>query len=134
MNRMREWFLGRCTSVPRVGSTFVFLAALLPAAVAGVQATRVAAGFAQDDGANETMRARRRLLNAVPRDPAVLINVPFRDMPSSPELVNLATTRLSLIEPSASWRSFARSCRIAPVTAAVTCARRRLTRCGCTVT
>lgn len=98
MNRMREWFLGRCTSVPRVGSTFVFLAALLPAAVAGVQATRVAAGFAQDDGANETMRARRRLLNAVPRDPAVLINVPFRDMPSSPELVNLGKRSTAALE------------------------------------
>ncbi len=97
MKRFKTWLQSQAVS-RAAASKFVLLAALLPAAVAGVQAVRVGAGYADDDRFDSPARARRRLLKAIPSEPAVLINVTYRDMPSSPELVNLGKRSTAALE------------------------------------
>jgi HEAT repeat protein len=72
--------------------------ALAPAATVAVQTAALGTGHAEDDGLSDAERARRRLLRAIPTDASVLINIPYRDMPASPELVNLGKRSTQALE------------------------------------
>ncbi|MBM4377166.1 MAG: HEAT repeat domain-containing protein [Deltaproteobacteria bacterium] len=76
----------------------LLLAALAPAAIVAVQTAAIGTGQAEDEGLSEPERARRRLLRSIPSDASVLINVPYRDLPSSPELVNLGKRSTRALE------------------------------------
>ncbi len=58
-------------------------AGLLPAAIGLVQAYRVS----PSEAAGRPMSTRERILAEIPDDPKVLINVKFRDMPGSPDIL-----------------------------------------------
>jgi HEAT repeat protein len=64
------------------------IAALALQPAAGVLWKAHEAG-AQDEEDESPQQARKRVLAAIPRDPAVLINVTGREMPSSPDILNL---------------------------------------------
>lgn len=72
--------------------------AMLPAAVAVVDVVGLKEGHAEEDVVDEATATRRRLLRSVPSDASVLINVPYRDLPSSPELVNLGKRSTRALE------------------------------------
>lgn len=89
---LRRWF-DRTLAAPALVA-----ALLVPAAVAAVEVASVGTGHAEDEHLDERTRARRDLLRRIPSDPAVLINVTTRDLPSSPELVNLGKRSTQALE------------------------------------
>jgi len=86
------------TVLTRWFGPLVLSAALLPAAVAAIDAIALSEGYAEENSYDETERARKKLLQTIPGDAAVLINVPFRDLPGSPELVNLGKRSTKALE------------------------------------
>jgi HEAT repeat protein len=82
----------------------LFAAALVPGASALVAALSERPSFADDEGEsqdeapNEGIRARRKILRDIPNDAAVLINVTYRDLPSSPDIVNLGKRSTKALE------------------------------------
>ncbi len=98
MNRVRRWLSDHVVPSSGFGAKFVLLAALVPSAFAGVQALRVGAGYAADSAVDERTRARQEVLLAIPRESGVLINIPYADMPASPELVNLGKRSTHALE------------------------------------
>lgn len=87
MKTRRNWF-----------GPLILLAALTPAAIVGVQAAAVGSSTAWEGPQSAAERARRRILRTIPSDASVLINVPARDMPASPELVNLGRRSTQALE------------------------------------
>ncbi|MCC6213385.1 MAG: HEAT repeat domain-containing protein [Polyangiaceae bacterium] len=59
------------------------------ALLAAVPALHVATASGYEEQAESAWEARRRILAAVPKDPTILINVTQREMPSSPDLLQL---------------------------------------------
>ncbi len=91
-------------------------AALVPGASAVVAALSERPSFADDDGEEKARddaepasssparaalspeQAKKGVLRAIPNDAAVLINVTFRDLPSSPDMVNLGKRSTKALE------------------------------------
>ncbi len=74
-------------------------AALLPGVMVAASALSPRASYADDDEETDSRPyAVRRILRQIPQDPAVLINVTFRDMPASPDIVNLGKRSTAALE------------------------------------
>jgi HEAT repeat protein len=72
--------------------------ALLPGALGAVGAIGITRSYADDEELSEREKAHKKLLASIPKDPSVLINVGYRDMPASPDLVNLGKRSTKALE------------------------------------
>jgi len=70
------------------------LLGLLPTAFTAWQALTVGAA----DAGGRPGRAQQKILAKIPKDPSVLINVTYRDMPSSPDILNLGKRSTKALE------------------------------------
>lgn len=75
----------------RLWGPLALLAGLLPTVVMTATATHVIAG-------DRPLTPREKVLAAIPNDPAVLINVKYRDMPASPDILELGKRSTKALE------------------------------------
>jgi len=78
----------------RFGGVLLLAAALTPAAVVTTQAL----DEAESDARTRRRTERERILDAIPNDPAVLVNVGYGDMPASPDILDLGKRATAALE------------------------------------
>ena len=72
----------------------LLLMGLLPTAMMGLQAVSLSDSMARES----RWERRKRILAAIPNDAAVLINIEYRDMPASPDILNLGKRSTKALE------------------------------------
>lgn len=81
-------------TIRRWGGLLSLAAALSPAAILIAQAVNVGEGEARDRPRTE----RQRILDAMTKDPAVLVNVSYSDMPATPDILDLGKRATKALE------------------------------------
>ena len=82
------------TVLGRLAGPLLLAAALSPAAILTAQAVDVADGEARD----RPRTRRERILDAMTKDPAVLVNVTYGDMPATPDILDLGKRATKALE------------------------------------
>ncbi|MEZ4442758.1 MAG: HEAT repeat domain-containing protein [Polyangiaceae bacterium] len=80
----------KTTAERRRGAALAAILALLPAAFAGISAVTQAQ--------TPVRSKRQQILDAMPKDPAVLVNVSYGDMPASPDILDLGKRATKALE------------------------------------